>query len=151
MKAFRITLAAGVLAALCAVAFAAAGAATGVAVASRLCLPGPGMAGAWVAPPVFGASRFGCPRQIPFSLDEQTGTLRIAEASINRGTLTRVVGRSLILREQLAGIVRTVSINVPVGARVRRDRSPVALSGLRPGELVSVLVSPYGSLVEAGR
>lgn len=70
--------------------------------------------------------------------------------TVDRGVLTKADGSTLTLRQGGRKTTRTVQVEVPAGAKVRRAHTKATLADLRVGDRVAVLTGlPKGAVVRA--
>jgi hypothetical protein len=153
-----------IVGALCAIVGAAAGIAGSSASSSpaphpRLGLGGPGffffkhgpLAGATgplagVFGPLAGVS--GPPVHVEAVVPKQGGGFETL--TMDRGSFSSLSGSQLTIKEGTkTATYKTVSVTIPSGATVRRNGVPAQLSDLKPGDDVTVVQSPPGTVVIA--
>jgi hypothetical protein len=75
---------------------------------------------------------------------------RFVHATLDRGVVKAVNGRTLTLREGTRrATYKTVTLTLPANARVRVDRHPAQLSDVQPGQRAAVLRAPKRAFVRA--
>jgi hypothetical protein len=73
-----------------------------------------------------------------------------ANVTFDRGKVDSLSGRQVTITEGTAkASYKTVTLTIPATARVRVDRKPASLSGVKPGQRVLVLVAPKRTFVIA--